>query len=397
MFRAVSLSVVLAVLLALSGCSRGQLIEIYLVTVTSAGQPVQSLPPGVDPTIYSQKNLSSDGRYVLFSSHAAYDPADVNGAVDCYVYDRAARTTELVSVGTDGTLATSDCTPADISGDGRYVVFATSSVLNTGDSGSRKIYLRDRDTQTTTFVVQASPFYMTISEDGTRLAYSDNDLYVVDLLDIPAGPQHVADDTHAPWLSADGRYVAYNSKAGNAGLGVAAGVDFVYVADTSVVPFSYRWFGTDTNGNTVTGNSRVFGISADGSVIVFESYASFTQAGGGLFTISDVHGLNPVVNLVTSEYGMSTGASISADGRFVVYADRTSNQSLVLDRTLHTVEPAAFRRDGREARVDGTAIISKDGEWIMYVGGISMTQVLGTLMFGDLPIGGLQLYLFRRP
>ncbi|WP_223777519.1 hypothetical protein [Streptomyces sp. 135] len=74
--------------------------------------------------------ISSDGRYVAFTSTAAnLVPGDTNGSLDVFVRDRQARTTERVSVSGSGGQASGEAsgTGLAISPDGRYVVFGSNA------------------------------------------------------------------------------------------------------------------------------------------------------------------------------------------------------------------------------------------------------------------------------
>jgi hypothetical protein len=53
-------------------------------------------------------DLSGDGRYLAFATHLPQVPEDTNGFVDVYLYDRLAATNELLSVAKDGSLGNND-------------------------------------------------------------------------------------------------------------------------------------------------------------------------------------------------------------------------------------------------------------------------------------------------
>lgn len=99
--------------------------------------------------------ISSDGRFVAFG-HGSGElvSGDTNGNVDIFVRDRQSNTTERVSLGSGGEEPDEHCGDLDISDDGRFVVFATrAGNLVTGDTNdSDDIFLRDRQNQSTTAV-----------------------------------------------------------------------------------------------------------------------------------------------------------------------------------------------------------------------------------------------------
>jgi len=73
-------------------------------------------------------SVSADGRYVAFASEATnLVPGDTNGATDIFVHDRETGRTVRVSVPSRGGQINGDSWTPSISGDGRYVAFATDA------------------------------------------------------------------------------------------------------------------------------------------------------------------------------------------------------------------------------------------------------------------------------
>jgi Tol biopolymer transport system component len=205
----------------------------------------------------SSPHLSSDGRYVSFvSADSTLVPGDTNSFPDVFVRDRTAGTTERVNVtGTGAQEVTSPPDPdswigrlnpsnPEISGDGRYVMFA-SYVSNLAAIYTPMI--RDRVLHTTTSVT-------------------------VPLTPPPGGA--CADS--AASLSDDGRFVALQAAcAGPAGSYAVAGASRgIYVVDRRLGTFRRADVlndGTESDGDPVYGfNSR---ISGDGQWMAFGSYA----------------------------------------------------------------------------------------------------------------------------
>jgi len=133
--------------------------------------------------------ISAGGRYVSFHSDAAnLVSGDTNGVFDIFVRDRVVHTTRRVSVGATGRQANAESLgPAMISGNGRYVAFASlADNLVAGDvNGITDVFIRDLSLRTT--------FIGSLASDGTQ----GNDGSV------PAA------------LSPDGRSLAFSSWAGN--------------------------------------------------------------------------------------------------------------------------------------------------------------------------------------
>jgi Tol biopolymer transport system component len=113
--------------------------------------------------------VSADGRYVAFTSSANLAAVPTGGFVQLYLRDRVAGTTELVSSSAAGAPANAsvDVENAgnvlfDISGDGRFVVFAsTATNLTPADTDpALDVYRKDMVTGEVTLV--------SVSSDGAK-------------------------------------------------------------------------------------------------------------------------------------------------------------------------------------------------------------------------------------
>ena len=108
------------------------------VTVASDGTPQNSDA--------AYPSISADGSRVAFASFATnLVPDDDNGMFDVFVRDRTAGTTVIVSVATDGTQGDQPSITPAISGNGRYVAFASDATTLIGNDGNerRDVFLRD--------------------------------------------------------------------------------------------------------------------------------------------------------------------------------------------------------------------------------------------------------------
>lgn len=193
--------------------------------------------------------ISHDGRYVAFTSEATnLVVADLNGVADIFVRDMMLNLTTRVSVATTGIEANGASFDAALSADGRFVAFASvATSLVGGDSAdSADIFVHDRLTAVTTRITHrydgsVLPPNMTtrhpvLSADGRyvvfesaeRLVLEDSpvlpwtDIYVVDRQTYGVARLSIKHDgtggdapsTRAA-VSADGLVVAYQSDAGN--------------------------------------------------------------------------------------------------------------------------------------------------------------------------------------
>src|SRR6056297_140135 len=129
-------------------------------------------------------DATPDGRFVLFVSNAiVFDPSDTNGGFDLFVLDRDSGMVEAVSVATSGSFGNFATSAGRISATGRYVVFSSdASNLVTGDTNGRTdIFLRDR--------FRAETVRLSVSAEGVQGDFNST----------------------APAISADGRFVAFQS------------------------------------------------------------------------------------------------------------------------------------------------------------------------------------------
>jgi hypothetical protein len=135
-----------------------------------------------------EPSISSDGRYVAFSSDAInlIGPGlDANNAKDIFVRDLVDNVTARVSNANAGTEAIGDSRKPSISSDGRYVAFVSDAAnLVNGDTNFRQdVFLRDTKGRTTVRV--------SVRTYGAEANDASDD----------------------PVLTADGSYVAFTSVA----------------------------------------------------------------------------------------------------------------------------------------------------------------------------------------
>jgi Tol biopolymer transport system component len=255
-------------------------------------------------------SISADGRYVAFASAASTLVAgDTNGMEDVFVYDRVARTTERVSVSWLGAEGNGASYGPAISADGRSIAFTSAASNLTPGEGNEEIdiFVRDRIDRTTVLV--------------------------------SAGPQGAMGDgsSVAPSISADGRYVAFESDAATLVSDDRNGTGDVFIRD--VVTAVTRRLSAAGNGQQTESPSFGAAISADGASVAFESFSSRLVPGdtnGALDVfVADVPtGTINRVSLATDggqANERSYSPSISADGRIVAFASFANN--LVPDDT----------------------------------------------------------------
>jgi Tol biopolymer transport system component len=214
-------------------------------------------------------SLSADGRFVVFYSRSSnLVPGDTNGYADVFVRDRVNKTTERVSVASDGTQgceyengSSANSEGGSISADGRYVVFDSEAACLTenDDSGDWDVFLHDRVTGVTTLVSatptgEAGNLYdanSAISGDGRFIVFDSDSFNLagstiqerVFLVNRATGALQVvsrtstgavASDGNWPTISATGRFVAFWSSSTNVVPTDTNGVTDVFLRDRAV-------------------------------------------------------------------------------------------------------------------------------------------------------------------
>jgi Tol biopolymer transport system component len=280
-------------------------------THTATTTRVSVGPGGIEGDGNSRRAaISADGRWIAFESWASNLVAsDTNGVSDVFVHDRYTTTTTRVSVGPRGAQGNSGSTHPAISADSRWVAFASFATnLVADDAPPGDVYLHDRYSRTTTKVSVGL---------GGAAANGESDL---------------------PAISADGRWVAFQSTASNLVANDTHGTDvFVHDRDTGTTTrVSVGLMGAQ--GNNV---SEEAAISADGRWVAFQSWASNLVAGDTNET-SDVFVYDRETGTTTrvsaapggaQGNGGSTLPTVSADGRSVAFGSIASNLTADADDT----------------------------------------------------------------
>ena len=308
--------------------------EVVRVSVDLDGAEV--VDGGAD-TFNNVVAITPDGRYVAFPSSApGLVSGDTNSVRDVFVRDMATGVVERVSVSSAGVGGNSQSTAPALSADGRYVAFASfASNLVPGDrNGAWDVFVHDRVARTTERV--------------------------------SVGPGGREGDAWSrfPSLSADGRYVAFDSGAetladdGNGMYDV-----FVHDRATGATTLVSR----APDGEPGNGVSYSPSLSADGSQVAFYSNATNLSAADGNGSRSDVF----VADLATGAVDLvSVGASgdpgnaisyapsLSADGSVVAFVSRASN--LVPADTNGALD--VFVRDRAAGRTERVSLSSAGEE-----------------------------------
>ncbi|MCK6446001.1 MAG: hypothetical protein L6Q99_06370 [Planctomycetes bacterium] len=293
--RSISLSRIPLALLAATSLAHAQ-IHAELVSVNAQGVSGNGMS-GAYPAA-----LSSDGRFVAFDSGATdLVPDDTNGRFDVFVRDTRLGTTRAVSVTPAGAPASLGGVAPRMSWDGRHVAFLSNSQDLVAAPVTRTcLFVRDMQLGTTELITlghdgsaaNGDTLYLDITPDGRFLAFSsaasnllqnDSNLAIPDVfvLDRATGILEVVSrandgaqgdfDSWEPSISADGRFVAFTSWASN--LSDLDGFDWdVYLRDrtagtTALVNRTAAGVGSTYYAEAPT-------ISPDGSSVYFNSFSA---------------------------------------------------------------------------------------------------------------------------
>ncbi len=263
------------------------------------------------PLLNTLGGISGDGRHVAFLS----DADQVTGGLVvpiALVRDTVAGSTRPISLVADGDFSGQDPRelyergilvdshePPAISADGRYVAFVAHHLHRYG--GWDTIFLRDR-------------------EDNTTLRVSRS----------TTGDQ-ASGHSNRPALSADGRYVAFVSRADNLVAGDSNGVSDIFVFDRQTEAMERVSRGR--GGAEANGASDQPAISGDGRYVAFVSRAdnlvrNDTNDAPDVFVYDRETGTTERVSIRSNgdqADGPSDQPAISADGRVVAFVSSAGN------------------------------------------------------------------------
>ena len=354
-----------------------------------------SIPQGGDAIRVA---MSADGTVVIFSSQATnLVSKPTYGNINVFAYDRVHGGVTLVSADASGNPANNSSGQGglSVSGDGRFVAFeslATNFSSNTLDSP--QIYVSDRLLGTTTLIGLAydggpapRAYHPAISEDGHYVAFSSaaqltatppNSSFQVYRYNLESGAMELVsadaggaigdansgeavnmnDPTMQPAISADGRYVMYQSTASN--------------LVTSVLNHTHSWFVTDmVTGTTAnaTYSMATLGpipasgaLSSDGQFAIFATAADVTYTGcpedraGGVFMRDLVNNTTSMLSIDNADQGpnsfnMNHPIALSGDGTASYFSDSYPYTSIAtgFPELFATISPPSNMQAGIQA------------------------------------------------
>ena len=295
-------------------------------------------------------SISSDGKKIAFNSlsNNLYS-GDINGFSDIFVRDTTNNVTTLVNITKNGIIADKESADAVISGNGRFVAFATAANNLSGQTtnSKRNVYLKD--------LVTGNLELISINNSGT---VGNNDSFL-------------------PSISFDGRYISFVSFASNFDNIANNNVYDIYRHDTlnkTTKRISYSATGGASNGLSLGSV-----ISADGQTIAYHSLANNLVDNDSnnaidvfIYDVATQKTELASGNIAAS--GFSFNAKISDTGRFIAYYSTANNlvpndsnnssDLFIYDRLLKKTERASVSTSGVQTSksIDTNISISGDGK-----------------------------------
>jgi Tol biopolymer transport system component len=386
--RPVLVAVVMAALIAAAlaailwtGAARSECVSVGMDGAPGNGQ--SRLP-----------TISADGRYVAFHSDATdLVPGDTNRCTDVFVFDRATGVTRRVSLALDGSELQSDSPGAAISPDGRFVAFwAREMPLPPDGRVVSGVFLHDLVTgvvqcvaatrdgaapgsvwdgdlavsvhaSIVAFATSASGIVAGGESDKSNVYVFDRAKGRVELVSVSTDGRAANAISFWPTVSADGRYVAFESWASNLVAGTQKGTSQVYVRDRLAATTVLA--SCDAAG-PLSGYSATPSMSADGSMVAFR-FCSPGEQSHILVRDMQKNVLRPVPFDRTRS---DTVPAISGDGRCVTFWHTWREDGDYADLYRYALDTGAIERllSGSGPRVQFDRLpLSFDGRCVAFV------------------------------
>lgn len=394
---------------------------VWSFTISQATELMSGDQNGVAGNNASELSaLDGSGRYVVFESSATNLAPTLVTNNRNHIYRKDSLTGEvlLVSSNANGLEADNNSSSPRISDGGRYVVFESTATnldaaLNSG--GTSQIYLKDLDDGSVDLVSRSATLEpdnsfsgasrADVSNDGRFIVFqsSDNDLssvngggeiqvYLKDMTDesvemISRTSLDVAGNGAStdPYMSPDGRFIVFSSRAIN--LTGSNSFQHIYLVDTTVT-HTVEQISVDTNGIQANADCNRPSVSDDGSIVVFDTLAVLSGFdNNGTTDVYYRDRTTPLTELVSanpttqnSGNGASTSANISGDGDFVTFESIASD--LVLETVFNirdifirdlsqsstiVINKVNLSQTGSEATINSSnPAISSDGRYVSF-------------------------------
>lgn len=310
--------------------------DIFVKNMVTGALECITLPAALDDDTSvgaSDPKISGNGQFVCFESCYDFLPGG-NSEKEVWVYDRVAGTYEIASTDNEGRAIGYEygygCFKADISGNGRYVVFSTEAEVDERDTNDcLDIYRFDRQNRRLELV--------SVSYDGTDVGRNDEGDY---------GSQQAM-------LSADGRYVAFKSQAAN-------------LISSDVNNFADVFLRDMVTGTTVCCSRGMGGVEAE---VYDESWESEgvsqrpSISADGRYVVFDSVATNLVEDDTNEVRDVFVFDRVTGQTRRV--ANHPCQESVVVDQTLTGIKDV----EGATYICQHTPSISGDGRFVAFMRG----------------------------
>lgn len=301
--------------------------------------------------------ISSDGHYITYQSDATnLVENDNNRTTDIFVHELKTGITQLISVDSNGQPGNSTSSEPTISANGQHIAFYSNAtnLVKKDTNRNLDVFVHDRETGETARVsisseslqANGTSFGAAISAKGDSIAFSSNatnlikndnnettDIFIhnrqtgeTTLVSLSSDGQLGNDSSFNASLSADGRYVAFSSRATNLVDDDTNEAEDIFLHDRQ----THETVRVSINSRGQQADGRSFGsrLSTDGRYIAFNSDAN---------------------NLVADDYNNSTDV-------FIHDYQTKQTQRLTLASQSDTYTPASSYAPA----------ITNDGRWVTF-------------------------------
>jgi Tol biopolymer transport system component len=337
---------------------------VMLAPITSAATPKTKLASQNNEGFQANQEslrheISASGRFVVYDSDAGNLVAeDLNGRTDIFIRDFKAGTTKLVNSALGGGVGNGGSARPTVSGNGRFIAFLSTStdLIAGGTNGLAHVFVRDRKKGKTELISKSSV--------GTQANGGSLDAVI----------------------SADGRWVAFESGADNLVVKDTKGKRQIYLFDRDtdkLILVSRNNAGTAGNGQ-----SEEPAISANGRYIVYQSSATNLKSKDNksrlqIFLFDKRKKRTEFISrnkMGKAGNDHSVNPAISGDGARVVYASAATNlgkdtngraDAYMRDRKARKTSRVSLNWKGKQlnggnAGANSEPDISASGRWVAF-------------------------------
>jgi Tol biopolymer transport system component len=262
---------------------------------------------------------------------------------------------QRISIGVNGDESNRWSGSPSVSDDGRYIAFSSEATNLVPDdtNGYEDIFLYDRQT--------GELIRVSVANDKTEADSSSN----------------------FPAISGNGRYVVFQSEAGNLVADDTNRTQDIFVYDQ--IDDTIRRVSVKADGSEARGSGKVPTISADGRFIAFEFFGALvsddTNEASDIYLADQLTGEIRRVSMApqgAEANGFSSFPSVSATGQFVAFSSNANNLAandrngiedvFVVDVQTGETERVSIASDGTAANGESfRAVISGDGRYVAFM------------------------------